>query len=220
MEKSLLFFIGVFFSFNSPIVAQDFPKILMKHKWSSYDNFAVMDFQKDQKVIIEYAYCTYCRHNMETLEWKYENNILVIGKDSLFIQSVENSSIRMQQNGQEFMLKKLEKVKPSKINREAVQKFLVSEKPLRLINKKMVDSIPKSIQFNANGKMWLEMPKYRGQWALKSFYGQLFLIYINRHAIDRNFPLLKIKKFKKGKLTGQPIPSITNGQPFELEIYR
>lgn len=211
----------ILFLFNlSTLNAQNISKILVDNQWFAYDNFAIVDFQEDGKAVFEYAYCSYCKGNIDTLDWKLTDQLFMLGGDSLSIKTANSSEIITEQYGNSFIFKNIKKIKASKLKKEAIINHLVGEKPLsiKVNSTKFKSDKVQTVQFKSNGKMWLEDPKYRGQWAVKTFYGQHFLIYINRFSVNRDFPLLKIKSLKKGKLIGQPIPSITKGSPFVLEI--
>lgn len=214
-------FIFLFFLFSiSSLSAQNITKLLIENKWSAYDNFAIIDFQTNGKAVLEYAYCSYCSGNRDTIDWTLDKKILTLGTDSLLIKSASSSSISTFQYGQEFIFKAQKKLKPDKLKKENIINFLMQDTPLsvKIKSDKFKNSNAQLIQFKENNQMWIDDSKNRGQWAIKSFYGSTFLIYINRFSVNRNFPLLKIKSLKKGKLIGQPIPSITKGSPFELEI--
>ena len=206
--------------FFSNLNAQDIEKTLVANQWSTYDGFAVVDFQENGKALLEYAYCSYCKGNVDTLDWQLSGQLLILGADSLTIKSATSNEVITQQYGHPFNFKNIKKVKASKLKKEALINHLVTDIPLSIKenNPKLSNNQTQDIQFKSNGKMWVENSKYRGQWAIKSFYGQYFLIYINRFTVNRNFPLLRIKSLKKGKLVGQPIPSIRQGTPFVLEI--
>lgn len=204
----------------SNLNAQNIEKILTNNQWVAYDHFAVINFQENKEAIIEYAYCSYCKGNVDTLNWELQNQLLKFGSDSLKIISATKNEIITEQYGHQFSFKNLKKVKGTKLNKEDILSFLVTDIPLtiKVNNGSFSNSKSQDVQFKSNGKMWIENPKYRGQWALKSFYNQFFLIYINRFAVNRDFPLLHIKSLKKGKLIGQPKPSIKSGNLFVLEI--
>lgn len=214
----LLLFI-IIFSITS-MFGQNIPKLLIETDWSAYDNFAHVNFQDKGKAIIEYAYCSYCSDNRDTVEWSLVGKELLLGKDSLLIQSASKTEIVTSQYSQRFVFKAAKKVKATKLKKEEIQQFLIRDTPLiiRVNSHEFNNGIAKDVQFNEKNKMWLGEPKHRGQWTIKSFYGSLFLIYINRFAVNRDFPLLKLNSFKNGKLIGQPIPSIKIGSPFVLEI--
>lgn len=214
----LIFFI-IIFSITS-MFGQNIPKLLIEVEWSAYDNFAHINFQENKTAIIEYAYCSYCSDNRDTLEWSLADKTLILGKDSLLIQSASKTEILTFQYSQKFLFTAAKKLKPSKLKKEVIQQFLLRDTPLiiKVNSHEFNNGIAKDIQFNEKNKMWIGEPKHRGQWTIKSFYGSLFLIYINRFAVNREFPLLKLKSLKKGKLIGQPIPSIKTGSPFVLEI--
>jgi len=218
-KVSSFLFILCLLSF-SQLNAQRIDKILIKNQWSAYDNFAVVDFQENGKAIIEYAYCSYCKGNIDTLDWQLNNRLLILGTDSLNIKNATNNEIQTEQYGHYFNFFNIKKIKASNIKKEDIINHLITDIPLtvRVSSLKFSNQNTQEIQFKPNGKMWIDNPKYRGQWAIKSFYNQYFLIYINRFTINRNFPLIHIKSLKKGKLIGQPIPSITKGTPFVLEI--
>ena len=214
-KVSSFLFILCLLSF-SQLNAQKIDKILIKNQWAAYDNFAVVDFQENGKAIIEYAYCSYCKGNMDTLDWQLNDRLLTLGTDNLNIISATNNEVQTEQYGHSFNFLNIKKIKTSKIKKEDIINHLVTDIPLSI--KANSDNTTQDIQFKSNGKMWIDHPKYRGQWAIKSFYDQYFLIYINRFTVNRNFPLLHIKSLKKGKLIGQSIPSITKGAPLVLEI--
>ncbi len=217
--NSCLFLPFFFFSFN--LNAQNIEKILIDNQWTAFDNFAVIDFKENGKAVIEYAYCSYCQGNMDTLDWKLQNRLLILGVDSLKITTASNNEVMTQQYGHRFYFKNLKKIKASKLKKADIMNHLVTDIPLTIkVNTGQFNNSKnhQDVLFKANGRMWIEDPKYRGQWAIKSFYNQFFLVYINRFAVNRDFPLLSIKSLKKGKLIGQPIPSITKGTPFVLEI--
>lgn len=220
MIKANPFLFILFLFFFSTSNAQNINKILEEHQWSAYDNFAIIDFQEDGRAVLEYAYCSYCKGNMDTLDWSVTNKLLLLGGDSLKIKTGNALQIVTEQYGNQFIFKNADKVKASKLEKEQIINHLVSETPLsiKVVSTKFKTNKTQPVQFKTNGKMWLEESKYRGQWAIKSFYGQQFLIYINRFSVNRDFPLLKIKSLKKGILIGQPIPSIKKGAPFLLEI--
>lgn len=220
MNKATSFLFILCFLFFSKLNAQKINKILVENRWSAYDNFAMVDFQEDGKAIIEYAYCSYCKGNMDTLDWQLNGRLLKLGADSLKITSATNNEVQTEQYGHRFNFKNIKKIKASKLKKVDIINHLVTDIPLsiKVSSIKFSNSEPHDIQFKSNGKMWIEDPKYRGQWAIKSFYSQYFLIYINRYTLNRDFPLLWVKSLKKGKLIGQPIPSITKGSPFILEI--
>ena len=212
--QSLLFIL--FFFCASLLKGQDVNQILLENRWSAYDNFAIIDFFENGQAELEYAYCSYCKTNTDTVDWKVQDKLLVIGEDTLTIKSASANEIT---TNQPFSLKNVNKLKKGKLKKEIVQKFLVAYAPLKLkTEQKGSDKVTQLIKFDENGRMWLDDPKYKGQWALKSFYGELFLIYVHRNSVNREFPLLKIKSLKKGKLIGQPIPSASKGVPFVLEI--
>lgn len=206
--------------FFSNLNAQNIEKTLVDNQWSAYDGFAVVDFQENGKVLLEYAYCSYCKGNVDTLDWQLSGQLLILGEDSLKIKSTTKNEVITQQYGHSFNFKNIKKIKASKLKKEALMNHLVTDIPLsiKVNSTKFSNSNTQDIQFKSNGKMWIENPKYRGQWAIKSFYGQYFLVYINRYTVNRDFPLLRIKSLKKGTLVGVPIPSITKGAPFFLEI--
>lgn len=216
MTKVHQLFIIIFFGYFPALHGQHINEILTKYQWSAYDNFAVIDFMENGKAEIEYAYCTYCQGNKETLDWTLADKLLIIGKDSLTIQSASKNEIKTFQQHQLFTLKNVAKLKATKLRKAAIKDFLVSKKQLKMRTKEA--TLPKAVDFTENGKMWLDKPEYRGQWALKSFYGDLFLIYIHRNTVNRDFPLLKIQSLKKGKLVGQSIPSMLTGEGAVLEI--
>ena len=217
--QSILF---ILFLFSVTLVkGQDINKLLVENRWSAYDNFAVINFFNDNLAEIEYAYCSYCQTNKDTLNWHLSDKILVIGEDSLVIKSASRTEISTFQNAQSFLLKNVTKLKPTKLKKNDVQQYLMTDTPLYIkVNSKKFDNanMKQPVKFNTNGKMWLDDPKYRGQWAIKSFYGDLFLVYLHRMAVNRNFPLLKINSLKKNKMIVQPIPSIKRGAPFVVEI--
>ena len=213
IKANPFYFILCLLSFSN-LNAQNIEKTLVDNQWSAYDGFAVVDFQGNGKALLEYAYCSYCKGNVDTLDWQLSEQLLILGADSLSIISATNNDITTQQYGHSFNLKNIKKVKSSKLKKEALISHLVRDKPLSIKGNNQTQNI----QFKSNGKMWIENPKYRGQWAIKSFYGQYFLIYINRFTVDRNFPLLRIKSLKKSKLIGLPIPSIRMGASSVLEI--
>ncbi len=210
----LIIFLGCFSNLNG----QNIEEILIKNRWSTYDNFAVVDFLADGKAEMQYAYCTYCQGNKETLEWELSGKTLRLGEDTLQIVTANNEEVITNQNGQQFAFKNIKKLKKTKLKKEAIQQFLVSKTQLNFENKTATETTKQKVQFTANGKMWLDQPKFRGQWAVKSFFGDLFLIYIHRNTVNRNYPLVKINSYKKGKLTAQSIPSIKQGQPVQIEI--
>lgn len=214
--QSLLFILFFFSAFL--LKGQNVEQLLVENRWSAFDNFAIIDFFENGQAEIEYAYCSYCKTNKDTLNWHIADKLLILEEDSLTIQSASNNEINTIQS---FTLKNVKKLKKTKLKKEVVQKFLVGEKPLNVnIESKTSDKqASQLIQFDDNGKMWIDDPKYKGQWALKSFYGNLFLIYLHRNSVNRKFPLIKVTSLKKGKLVGQPIPSITAGVPFILEIF-
>lgn len=217
--QSLLFIL--FCSSISLLHGQDVNQTLLENRWSAYDNFVIFDFFANGQVELEYAYCSHCKTNKDTLNWNLSNEILVVGEDSLVIKSATKNEIKTFQYKQAFLLKNVNKLKESKLKKTAISQFLITDTPLKSKLKSTkfdLNTKEESIQFNINGKMWIEDAKYKGQWALKSFYGDLFLIYLHRKAINRKFPLLKIISLKKGKFIGQPIPSIRQGAPFVLEI--
>jgi len=216
--QSLLFIL--FLMSVSLLQAQDINRILLENRWSAYDNFAIIDFFADAQAEIEYAYCSFCTTNKDTVNWNLSEKTLVIGADSLEIKSATNSEIKTLQYNEPFVFKNVKRLKETKLKKTEVQKFLVVDQQLGIKkkNKNFENATQQPIKFNANGKMWIEDPKIKGQWALKSFYGDLFLIYLHRKAVNRNFPLLKIISLKKGKFIGQPIPSLKQGTPFVLEI--
>lgn len=206
--------------FFSNLNAQDTEKILVDNQWSAYDGFAIVDFQENGKALLEYAYCSYCKGNVDTLDWQLSGQLLKLGEDSLNVKSATKNEVITEQYGHQFKFKNIKKIKASKLQKDELINYLVTDIPLSIkVNSiKFSNAQAQDLQFKSNGKMWIENPKYRGQWALKSFYGQYFLIYINRFTVNRDFPLLHIKSLKKGKLMGQPIPSIKQGSPFVLEI--
>ncbi len=212
-------FILCFLLFSN-LNAQNIDKILVENRWSAYDNFAMVDFQENGKAIIEYAYCSYCKGNIDTLNWQLNDRLLQLGEDTLKITSASNNEIVTQQYGHQFNFKNIKKIKATKLKKEAIINHLVTDIPLSITanNPKSSNGELQDIQFKSNGKMWIENPKFRGQWAIKSFYSQYFLIYINRYSVNRDFPLLHIKSLKKGKLIAQSIPSITKGNPIVLAI--
>ena len=220
MIKANPFLLILFLFHFSTLSAQNIKKILVKNQWSAYDDFAIIDFQEDGHAVLEYAYCSYCKSNLDTLDWKIVDKLLVLGVDSLNIKTGNSNQIITKQYGNQFIFKNATKIKTSKLKKEAIINHLVSETPLsiKINSTNFNNNKTQLVQFKSNGKMWLDDAKYQGQWAIKSFYGQLFLIYINRFSVNRDFPLLKIKRLKKGKLIGQPIPSIRKGSPFYLEI--
>ena len=220
MNKVSFFLLILFLSLFSNLNAQKIEKILIKNQWAAFDNFAVIDFKESGKAIIEYAYCSYCEGNIDTLDWQLNNRLLTLGSDSLNIKNANNNIIVTEQYGHSFSFKNIKKVKASKLKKVDIINHLVTDIPLsiRVSSTQFTNDKTQDIQFKANGKMWIENPKYRGQWAIKSFYNQYFLIYINRYTVNRDFPLLCIKSIDKGKLIGQPIPSIRKGRPFVLEI--
>lgn len=220
MIKAHQFLFFVFILGFSSLNAQNSRDILIANKWSAYDDFAIIDFEEDGNAVVEYVYCSYCKGNRDTVDWRLKDNLLLLGKDSLNLTSINAKSIQSTQYGHQFELKNINQLKEKDLKKEAVKAFLITDTPLsvKVVSNKFDNSTPKSIQFYASGKMWLDKTTHRGQWALKSFYGQLFLIYLNRNAVNRNFPALKLTSLKKGKLIGQPIPSITIGRPFVLEI--
>lgn len=220
MIKVHQFFVMLFLCCFSNSYGQNIKEILTKNQWSAYDNFAVIQFLENGKAEIEYAYCTYCQGNKEIVDWTLRDKILTMGKDSLNIQTANKNEIKTSQYNQIFTLTQLSKIKATKLKKEDILSFLVSNEQLNITVKsiKFDNNSKQPVQFQKNGKMWLDSPNYRGQWALKYFYGNLFLVYIHRNTINRDFPLLKIKSLKKGKLIGQPIPSITKGAPFFLEF--
>lgn len=208
----------LFFSIFSNLNGQNTSEVLTKNRWSSYDNFAVIDFLENGKAEIQYAYCTYCQGNKETLDWELQGKMLKLGTDTLQIDQVSNEEITTKQNNQLFTFKNVKKLKKSKLKKQTIQQFLLSKQQLNFNSQKAATSSKMKVQFNANGKMWLERPKYKGQWALKSFFGDLFLIYIHRNTVNRNYPLLKIDSYKKGKLVAHSIPNIKGAQPVRVEI--
>ena len=216
--QSLLFIL--FFLSASLLKGQDVNQILLENRWSVYDNFAIIDFFPDGQAELEYAYCSYCKTNKDTVAWELLDKMLLIGEDTLKIHSASSNEIKTNQYSQLFIFKNIEKLKETKLNKVEIQQFLVTDKPLNIKVKspQFNNSIKQPIQFAENGKMWLDNPKFKGQWAIKSFYGDLFLIYLHRKAVNRKFPLLKVKELKKGKFVGQPIPSVKNGCPFVLVI--
>jgi len=216
--QTLLFFL--FFFQISFINAQNINQKLVENRWSIYENFAIIDFFENGLAELEYAYCSHCNTNKDTVSWSLSDKILVIGEDTLAIKLFSNNEITTSQYNQLFLFKNVNKLKETKLKKELIQQFLVSEAPMNISVKslKFDNGQKQSIQFYNNGKMWLDDPKYKGQWAVKSFYGDLFLIYLHRKAVNRQFPLLKVKSLKKGKFIGQPIPSIKQGSPFVLEI--
>jgi len=220
MIKANPFLFILFLFIFSTSYAQNISKILVQHQWSAYDDFAIIDFQENGRAVLEYAYCSSCKGNLDTIDWKITGQLFVLGADSLNIKSGNSNQIITEQYGNQFIFKNASKVKASKLKKEKIVNHLVAETSLsiKVISTKFKNNKTQPVQFKANGKMWLEESKYRGQWTIKSFYGQQFLIYINRFSVNRDFPLLKIKSLKKGKLIGQPIPSITKGTPFFLEI--
>lgn len=220
MNKATLFSFILCFLFLSNLNAQNINKILVENRWSAYDNFAMVDFQENGKAIVEYAYCSYCKGNMDTLTWQLTDQLLQLGEDSLKITSASNNEIVTQQNGRAFNFKNSKKIKATKLKKEDIINHLVTDIPLsiKVISTKFSNGKVQDIQFKSNGKMWIETPKFRGQWAIKSFYNQYFLIYINRYTINRDFPLLHLKSLKKGKLIAQSIPSIAKEAPIVLEI--
>ncbi|GEM_PF-6746409 len=220
MNKATLFSFILCFLLFSNLTAQNIDKILVENRWSAYDNFAMVDFQENGKAIIEYAYCSYCKGNIDTLNWQLNDRLLQLGEDTLKITSASNNEIVTQQYGHQFNFKNIKKIKATKLKKEAIINHLVTDIPLSITanNPKSSNGELQDIQFKSNGKMWIENPKFRGQWAIKSFYSQYFLIYINRYSVNRDFPLLHIKSLKKGKLIAQSIPSITKGAPIVLAI--
>jgi len=211
-----LLFILFFFS-SSLLKGQGVNQLLLENRWSAYDNFAVIDFFENGQAELEYAYCSYCKTNTDTVNWKLLGNVLLIGEDSLTIVATSIEEIKTNQS---FSLKNINQLKKSKLKKDIIKKFLVGYAPLKLKTENTAsDSRARLlIKFDENGRMWLDNPKYKGQWALKSFYGDLFLIYLHRNSINRRFPLLKIKSLKKGRLIGQSIPCDEAGAPFTLEI--
>ncbi len=199
---------------------QNIEKLLVEKKWSAYDNFVIIDFQKGGKAVLEYAYCTYCRGNKDTLDWSVKKKLLLLGGDSLLIKNHSSKTIITHQYQRKFALTALEKIKPSEFIKEDITRFLTSSDSMfiKVKSTNFDNSKKKAIHFNTNGKMWMGNSKYRGQWALKYFYGSLFLIYVNRYAVNKDFPLIKILEFNENKLTGLPIPSIKRGSPFMIEI--
>ncbi len=220
MIKANPFLFLIFLLLFSNLNAQDIEKTLVDNQWSAYDGFAVIDFQENGKALLEYAYCSYCKENIDTLDWQLKGQLLILGEDSLNIKNVTNNDIMTQQYGHTFNFKNIKKIKASKLDKERLINYLVTDIPLSLKadNSEYNNGETQDLQFKSNGKMWIENPKYRGQWTIKSFYGQYFLIYINRYTINRNFPLVRIKSLKKGKVIGHLIPSIRQGAPFVLEI--
>jgi len=219
MSKATSFLFILCLLFFSNLNAQKISKILIENQWCAFDNFAVIDFQENGKAIIEYAYCSYCKANIDTVDWQLNDRLLKFGADSLTIINATTNEIATKQYGNQFNFKNIKKIKASKLKKEAIINHLVTDIPLSIkVSSKLNNSKAQDIQFSSNGKMWVDNPKFRGQWAIKSFYDQYFLIYINRYTVNRNFPVLLIKSLKKGKLIGQPIPSISKGAPFVLEI--
>ncbi len=216
--QSLLFIL--FFSSASLLNGQNINRILIENRWSAYDNFAVIDFFENGQAQLEYAYCSYCKTTKDTFNWNLSDKLLVIGEDSLTIKSATKNEIKTAQYKNQFVFQNVKKLKETKLKKSAVESFLTTDTPLtiKVKSNKFDNSLKQPIKFNSNGKMWLDDPKYKGQWALKSFYGELFLIYLHRKTVNRKFPLLKIKALKQGELIGQPIPSIKNGAPFMLVI--
>ncbi len=216
--QSLLFIL--FFLSASILKGQNINRILLENRWSAFDNFAIIDFFENGQAQLEYAYCSYCNTTKDTVNWQLSEKILIIGEDSLTIKSATTNEIKTAQYKSEFVFKNVKRLKETKLKKSEVQSFLMTDTPLNIKVKssKFDNSIKQRIKFHNNGKMWLDDPKYKGQWALKSFYGDLFLIYLHRKAVNRKFPLLKIKELKKGEFIGQPIPSIKYGAPFVLVI--
>jgi len=216
--QSLLFIL--FFFCTSLLKGQDVNRILLENRWSAYDNFAIIDFFANGQAEMEFAYCSFCKTNKDTVNWNLLDKKLIIGEDSLVIVTASKNEIKTIQFAQSFIFKNVKRLKKSKFTKSEVKQVLMVDTPLGLMvkSKKFDNDSRQSIKFNADGKMWIDDPKIKGQWAIKSFYGDLFLIYLHRKTVNRKFPLLKVKSLKNGKFIGQPIPSLRQGTPFVLEI--
>ena len=217
--KQTLILVLLFLPFTF-LSGQKIEKLLMEKKWSAYDNFAMIDFQEGGKAIFEYAYCTYCKDNRDTLDWSVKKDMIIIGSDTLVVKSQSSRAITTYQYQQKFTLTAIDRLEPSALNKDEITDFLTSNDTM-FIKVKSVhfdNSKLKAIHFEKKGQMWIGESEFRGQWALKYFYGNIFLIYINRYALNKDFPLLKILEFNNKKLSALPIPSLKRGSPFVVEI--
>jgi len=209
-----ILFLGCFSNLNG----QNISETLTKNRWSTYNNFAVIDFSESGKAEIQYAYCTYCQGNKETLEWEVQGKMLKLGSDTLLIEQATDTEISATQNNQLFTFKNIKQLKKSKLKKETIHQFLVSKSQLSFDRNKEGIDARQIVQFTSDGKMWLGQPKFRGQWALKSFFGDLFLVYVHRNTVNRNYPLIKITSYKKGRLVAHSIPSFKGSQAIQIEI--
>ncbi|MEM6320881.1 MAG: hypothetical protein AAF960_24660, partial [Bacteroidota bacterium] len=219
MRPTLLFYLFSLWQ-STILLSQNTTELLTQNSWSIYENFGVITFHKTGMATVEYAYCSACKGNKEEKKWSVTSNLLILGEDSLKILSANKSKVLITQNDTNFELKNVAKLKASKLTKASVIQHFTQANPLQITlqPQHQENATTLAIQFQKNERMWMDSDQFKGQWALKSFFGDLFLVFINRHSVNRDFPLIKLNSLKKGVLAGQSIRTSKYPETIFIEI--